>query len=133
MKAKLAEAFSDYADYHRNETNQRLHAIGIPLIVFGTFGFFGPNYGLLLWLAVNAWYLSLDARLGAAFAIVSLGLLYGASGIAGPWLLALFVAGWVIQGVGHYYEGRSPAFFKNAQHLLIGPLWVLQKYTRLAR
>jgi uncharacterized membrane protein YGL010W len=42
--------------------------------------------------------------------------------------LALFVLGWVLQFVGHYvYEKKSPAFFRNFTHLLVGPLWILAK------
>jgi uncharacterized membrane protein YGL010W len=48
---------------------------------------------------------------------------------AGP-ALALFVFGWILQFIGHYiYEKRSPAFFQNLTHLLVGPLWILAKAT----
>ena len=44
-----------------------------------------------------------------------------------PLPLALFVIGWIFQFVGHLgYEKKSPAFLKNAGHLLVGPLWVLE-------
>ena len=44
--------------------------------------------------------------------------------------LGLFVGAWVLQFIGHYvYEHRSPAFFRNLTHLLVGPLWVLAKAT----
>ena len=36
-----------------------------------------------------------------------------------------FVVGWIIQFVGHYWEGRKPAFFDDIVGLLIGPLFVL--------
>ena len=54
-----------------------------------------------------------------------------------PWFwkvsLALFVVGWIFQFVGHYvYEKRSPAFYRNLAHLLVGPLWILAKATRRA-
>jgi uncharacterized membrane protein YGL010W len=44
------------------------------------------------------------------------------------WLSAgvgLFVLGWVIQFVGHYYEGRKPAFVDDITGLIIGPLFVV--------
>ena len=45
-----------------------------------------------------------------------------------PAAVALFVLGWVLQFVGHYvYEKKSPAFFRNVTHLLVGPLWILAK------
>ena len=44
-----------------------------------------------------------------------------------PWPagVAAFVAGWILQLVGHRYEGRKPAFLTNGVHLLIGPLWIV--------
>jgi uncharacterized membrane protein YGL010W len=35
------------------------------------------------------------------------------------------VVGWVIQFVGHYYEGRKPAFVDDITGLIIGPLFVV--------
>ena len=36
-----------------------------------------------------------------------------------------FFVGWVIQFVGHYFEGRKPAFFDDVMGLAIGPLFVV--------
>ncbi len=36
-----------------------------------------------------------------------------------------FLLGWVIQFVGHYFEGRKPAFFDDVMGLAIGPLFVV--------
>ncbi|GGH55848.1 hypothetical protein GCM10010975_13870 [Comamonas phosphati] len=33
--------------------------------------------------------------------------------------------GWLIQFVGHYWEGRKPAFFDDVLGLVTGPLFVL--------
>ncbi|MEG0558400.1 MAG: Mpo1-like protein, partial [Comamonas sp.] len=38
--------------------------------------------------------------------------------------LGLFAVGWVIQFVGHFYEGRKPAFMDDIMGLIIGPLFV---------
>jgi len=38
--------------------------------------------------------------------------------------LAIFVAGWALQFLGHKYEGMKPAFFDDAKQLLIGPVFV---------
>ena len=43
------------------------------------------------------------------------------------WALALFIAGWILQFVGHAIEGNQPAFFKNPVYLLVGPLWLLRR------
>lgn len=48
--------------------------------------------------------------------------------------IGLFVAGWVVQFIGHHvYERKSPAFYRNLTHLLVGPLWILTKATGRAR
>jgi len=40
------------------------------------------------------------------------------------WGLGFFVVGWIIQFVGHYYEGKKPAFADDLVGLLIGPMFV---------
>ena len=44
-----------------------------------------------------------------------------------PWQLAawLFAVGWVFQFVGHYWEGRKPAFVDDIVGLLVGPMFVV--------
>ena len=37
----------------------------------------------------------------------------------------LFRSGWVIQFVGHYYEGKKPAFVDDVSGLIVGPLFVV--------
>jgi uncharacterized membrane protein YGL010W len=39
--------------------------------------------------------------------------------------VGIFVVGWIIQFVGHYYEGRKPAFVDDLIGLAIGPLFVV--------
>jgi len=39
--------------------------------------------------------------------------------------IGLFVIGWAIQFVGHYYEGRKPAFVDDLSGLIVGPLFVV--------
>ncbi len=41
--------------------------------------------------------------------------------------LALFVLGWILQFVGHLFEGKTPAFFSNPVHLVVGPIWWVKK------
>ena len=39
--------------------------------------------------------------------------------------MGFFVVGWVIQFIGHYYEGRKPAFVDDLVGLLVGPMFVI--------
>ncbi len=43
------------------------------------------------------------------------------------WALAMFVAGWILQFIGHAIEGNQPAFFRNPVYLIVGPLWLLRR------
>jgi uncharacterized membrane protein YGL010W len=40
-----------------------------------------------------------------------------------PIALGLFVFGWILQFIGHAFEGKPPAFFKNPLFLLVGVKW----------
>ncbi len=44
-----------------------------------------------------------------------------------PWILGLFVLGWVLQFIGHAFEKKWPSFFESPLYLLIGPIWWLLK------
>lgn len=45
------------------------------------------------------------------------------------WLAAaiLFVVGWILQFVGHYYEGKPPEFMRDYRFLFVGLRWWLKK------
>lgn len=131
-----------YAQYHRDRRNIATHFIGIPLIVFGVAVLLArvslPLAGLALTPAcivgglVTLWYLSRgNLVLGLAVSAATWGLIalahLFASGSLGLWLgwgLGSFVVGWISQFIGHYYEGRKPAFFDDLIGLLVGPMFV---------
>src|SRR5213080_2676268 len=46
------------------------------------------------------------------------------------WALALFVAGWVLQIVGHAIEGNRPAFLRNPLYFFVAPVWLAQRVAR---
>lgn len=47
--------------------------------------------------------------------------------------LLLFVVGWIIQFVGHKYEGMKPAFTDDIMGLVIGPLFIMTEVFFLLR
>lgn len=49
--------------------------------------------------------------------------------IGGLWRIALglFVLGWILQFIGHYFEGKPPEFFKDYRFLLVGTRWWAKK------
>ena len=44
-----------------------------------------------------------------------------------PGPLALFAVGWILQFVGHWYEGKPPEFFSDWRFLFVGLRWWLAK------
>jgi uncharacterized membrane protein YGL010W len=138
----LTDQLAGYAAYHRDRRNIATHLVGIPVIVFAVVVLLSrPALGeaagvpvtpaLLAALAAGAYYLALDRPLGLAMAAVLAAMLALAAPLAeastGAWLgwgAGLFVAGWIVQFVGHAFEGRKPAFVDDVTGLLIGPLFV---------
>ena len=55
----------------------------------------------------------------------------GLASIAIPGLrvfaIVLFIAGWVLQFIGHAVEGKPPEFFKDWRFLFVGLRWWLAK------
>jgi uncharacterized membrane protein YGL010W len=137
----LVEQLSQYASYHRDRRNIATHFVGIPMIVCGMEALLArvslaPGSALSLALAsslaAGVFYLALDGRYGVAMtAFLGAGLWIGTSIASLPtteWLIAfagLFVLGWVIQFVGHAFEGRKPAFVDDLVGLVIGPLFIV--------
>ena len=137
----LVDHLAQYAAYHRDQRNILSHFIGIPLIVVAVAVLLSrPGVEVLgLWLApatlvslaAALFYLRLDLRFGLLMTLL-LGLsLWSAASLAVQstlvWLgsgIGLFVIGWAIQFVGHYWEGRKPAFVDDVMGLVIGPLFV---------
>ncbi len=44
-----------------------------------------------------------------------------------PLGLSLFVLGWVLQFIGHAFEGKKPSFFSDPRFLLIGVAYFVDK------
>ena len=138
----LVDHLAQYAAYHRDRRNIVTHFVGIPMIVLAVTVLLSRP-GLLLgglWLSPatlaallsTLFYLRLDVRFGLVMgALLGLCLWFSAGlalGGTALWLsagLGLFVVGWIIQFVGHFYEGRKPAFVDDLSGLIIGPLFVV--------
>ena len=135
-----------YAHYHRDRRNIATHLVGIPLITL-SIGvlLLSPSWTVAghvltlawcFWALTSLWYLSRgDLLLGVATSGVN-GLLIAAAHQVPPWAaawgvpvwqagLGLFMIGWVFQFVGHYFEGRKPAFVDDLVGLLVGPMFVV--------
>jgi uncharacterized membrane protein YGL010W len=132
---------ADYGSHHRTRGNLVCHVLGITLIVFGVLAMLaqirvGPvRVSEVVIAAVVLYDATLDLSLAAGL-LVAFGFLdVGARAVA-DWRigLAAFVLGWIFQAVGHaVYERNRPAFFKNLEHLAVGPLFLVNELLKVRR
>ncbi|MCF7221351.1 DUF962 domain-containing protein [Marilutibacter chinensis] len=145
--------FAHYSGDHRNATNQLIHVICVPAILWSVIALLwcipspGTWFRAGFWagaamFATWAFYYRASRRLAlgmlAVFVLMAwltrwlhdsygtMNLLYLAIGV--------FVVAWIGQFVGHskLFEGKRPSFLTDLRYLLIGPAWVLAKlYRRL--
>ena len=134
---------ASYAAVHRDRRNKATHFIGIPVIVFSLL------LVLTLWrlqlggrevsgalvvsiVAVLGW-IALDLGIGLVMAGLMLVAWYAAESLAAAlgtgstWgaFLVLFVGGWILQFLGHHYEGKRPALLDNIFQAFIGPMFLV--------
>ncbi len=137
------ELMVQYARYHRDRRNIATHFVGVPLIVFGLSALLSrPELRLgewsltpiaLVWAASTLWYLTRGNLLLGSLTALANGLLMALAihlteGAGWGWLawgFGAFAAGWVIQFIGHFYEGRKPAFVDDLAGLLVGPMFLV--------
>ena len=126
-----------YAAYHQDARNKATHFFGVPAIALALLIALAlPRFGdvsaaMLLAAALALYYLVLDLALGAAMLVVLALLVWAAEsiamlGAAAAWtsFAVLFIGGWVLQLVGHAYEGRRPALVDNFFQIFIAPLFL---------
>lgn len=138
----LVDQLATYATYHRDPRNIATHFIGVPIIVLSVLillsrfsvdvAGIAVTPALVVFLLSSLFYFKLSLTYGLAMFIIHGALLLTAAHFASLstalWLSAgvgVFVVGWVIQFIGHYYEGRKPAFVDDVIGLAIGPLFVV--------
>lgn len=145
----IEEQLARYKSVHLNQKNIKTHFIGVPLIVFAvtlmlsTIVFeitmdelFSTQLTLHYTLAmaifsvVAIYYIFLHRLLAVGMLVYIFINLYIAQLFSGtPNLIyiaiVLFVIGWIIQFIGHYYEKAKPAFVDDLSQFLIGPLFLM--------
>lgn len=140
----LAEQLFTYKQQHTHKINRLTHYVGIPAITVSLLI-------LLNWISIDiatkwqisfAWifligtliyYFFLQVRLAIIMTIIMIPITALVVWIARPspttvsatLFFILFIGGWILQFVGHFFEKQKPAFFSSTSRLLIGPLFVL--------
>ena len=149
-----SEFLDEYALSHRHPTNQVVHMICVPLIFIATLGMlwlvplggFIPglpaawvpwvNLATVSTLPIVIFYASLSRwslLTGLAWLAVSYAVIYAIVAAGLPLLATcatVWIAAWVGQFWGHKVEGAKPSFADDLVFLLIGPLFVQQKFQR---
>jgi uncharacterized membrane protein YGL010W len=137
----IEQQMATYAAYHQDARNKATHFIGVPLIVLSLFiplawlrfdaGGVALSAAMLLAAAVLVYYFILDVPLALAMLVVfvvlawlgeSIAMLGAATGWT--WFAVLFVGGWILQLVGHAYEGRRPALTDNLFQIFVAPIFL---------
>ena len=139
----------NYSEDHRNPTNITIHWICVPLILWTAIAMLWvvPVPAVLgragLWAGVAmfaslVFYLRLSRPL--MFAMFVVFVMYSIVTealyrVLGPQVLlwtavAVFIAAWIGQFIGHKIEGRKPSFLTDLAYLLIGPAWLAAKLMR---
>ena len=141
--------FAHYSGDHQNATNQRIHVVAVPLILWSVIGLLwcipviGDYFRPGLWAALAmfaAWmyYYKLSRPLGFGMLAIFIAMawltrwLEALLGLQNLLYLAIavFVLAWIAQFIGHKIEGKKPSFLTDLTYLLIGPVWVLSKFYR---
>ena len=138
----IEERMAGYAAYHQDHRCQATHLFGVPMVFYSPLiplgwirwelGGIEFSLGMLILAAILIWYFTLDRGLAGILTLISLPMVYLtdlAATLPFQQSLAIFLAlkigGWVIQLVGHVFEGRRPALVDNLIQSLMGPLFVL--------
>jgi len=133
----LEDQMSVYAAYHQDARNKATHFVGVPVIVLSlmiplSWLRIEPiSAAMVITAALLAYYLLLDLWLGLTMCVVMgallwIGQLLASQGALAGWIwfAVLFVGGWILQLVGHVFEGRKPALVDNLFQIFIAPLFL---------
>jgi uncharacterized membrane protein YGL010W len=137
----IEEQMSFYAAYHQDVRNKATHFIGVPAIMLSLFiplawirfdaGDVTLTAAMLFAAVVLVYYFLLDVPLAIAMLIVTGVLVWLGQQIANlgsvqgwSWFAVLFVGGWILQLVGHGFEGRRPALADNLFQIFVAPIFL---------
>ena len=139
----IEDQMSVYAAYHQDGRNKATHFIGVPAIMLSLFiplswirfeiglGNITISAAMVFAAVVLAYYFVLDVPLALAMFVVTSALVWGGQQIAALgavqgwiWFVLLFVGGWILQLVGHVFEGRKPALADNLFQIFVAPIFL---------
>ena len=121
-----------YSESHRNPTNELIHFVCVPVIVFTLLGILWsihPVLAVVACVAALVYYFKLSRPFAFGMLLMS-ALMLAVLALMPPMTvlplsIAIFVVAWIGQFIGHKIEGKKPSFLDDLRFLLIGPLFVL--------
>jgi len=150
-KREVDTLFDQYAESHQNPTNELIHWVCVPLIIFSLLGmvwsvpfphlgFLGKFNGFVNWASfliafAGYYYYRLSPMLSYLMILVVFAMAavilqleqWALTGGPAIWMVCavIFVLAWTGQFIGHKIEGKKPSFLQDVKFLLIGPIWLL--------
>ncbi|MDM0077176.1 DUF962 domain-containing protein [Variovorax sp. J2P1-59] len=131
---KVDRLLAHYGESHQNPTNEAIHMVAIPAIMFSIVGLLFALHPWVAYAFVAASLVYYAMLRSPAFLITMLvgtvALLAAVQALGDlvlPVSATIFVVAWIFQFVGHKIEGRKPSFFEDIQYLWVGPLFVLSR------
>lgn len=130
-----------YAALHRDERNIATHFVAVPLVVFAfgvllnrpavELGALSVTPAWLVFAVAAGWYLSRGPLLLAATVSLALGVLTLLAHRVGngvgnwlAWVVGPLALGWLVQSLGHWYEGRKPGAAGDLIGYLTAPMFL---------
>ncbi len=137
----IEDQMSFYAAYHQDARNKATHFVGVPAIMLSLFiplawvrlevGGVTLTAAMLFAAVVLVYYFLLDVPLAVAMLAVTALLVLIGQKIADlgtlqgwAWFAVLFVGGWILQLLGHVFEGRKPALADNLFQIFVAPIFL---------
>ena len=137
----LAEHMAFYGCYHRDRRNRLTHFFGVPAIIFAlliplslgevALGGIGATPAMVWAAVMTLYYMTLDAAIGLAMAVLFVPLLWAAGSVAALGTIPalslsalVFIVGWIVQLIGHWFEGNKPALTANLFQTLVSPIFL---------
>ena len=137
----LEDQMAVYAAYHQDARNKATHFIGVPVIMLSLFiplawlsidvGGVTITAAMVFAAVVLVYYFMLDVPLGLAMLVINALLIWAGDRIAAlgaaqgwAWFAVLFIGGWLLQLVGHVFEGRKPALADNLFQIFVAPIFL---------
>jgi uncharacterized membrane protein YGL010W len=133
---RIDALIAHYAQSHQNATNEALHCVCVPLIMYSLVGLIHalhPVAALVFLSASMVYHLRLSQRAAVLMLLWSSVLWMAITSLHAQQVLiytSVFVLAWIGQFIGHKLEGKKPSFFEDLQYLWIGPLFVAQVLLR---